>query len=475
MSTQIRYKKKDITKLIEAGNERELCFLMLYQVYVEGAFSNLVIKKADKAAAELGRKLDFTRAMLYGTITYTFTIDFLIRHITKEEPDEMDPITRTIIRMAIWQLQFGENIPDYAVTDSSVEIAKKYNHKVSGYVNAVVRKYASAPEAKKYIEQYKPGIRVSLKPEIYGIFKKDFGKGRAYDIGMAFLKTAGTTVRFDSSKIDQDSLINELKSAGIFAQPAKLIADAIEITGGLKGLENSDIYSKYGMFIQGEAAMLASLIADPKEGNKILDCCSAPGGKSTHMATICHDNCTILSCDVSEPRLQLVTENADRLGLKSISVKCCDASKISKENKDLRKSFDLVLCDVPCSGLGLIGRKPDIREKITFERIEELLPIQEAILDSASKMVAPGGTLVYCTCTLNSDENESQVAAFLESHKSFHTVSITRYLPDSIYLDDERKEAAENGMITLFPDTDGCEGFFICRMEKDRKDDPSEG
>lgn len=444
---------------------------MLYQVYVDGAFSNLVIKKADSVAADLGKKLDFTRAMLYGTLTYTFAIDFLIRHITKEDPDEMDPITRTIIRMAVWQLQFGENIPDYAVTDSSVEIAKKYNHKVSGYVNAVVRKYASAPEAKKYLEQYKPGIRVSLKPEIYGIFKKDFGKSRAFDIGSAFLKPSGTTIRFDSSKTDKNALISELKSAGILAAPAALISDAIEITGGLKGLEHSDIYSKYGMFIQGEAAMLASVIADPKEGNRILDCCSAPGGKSTHMATICHDNCSILSCDISEPRLQLVSENAERLGLRSISVKCCDAALISKENKDLRKSFDVVLCDVPCSGLGLIGRKPDIREKITFERIEELLPIQEVILDSAAKMVAPGGTLVYCTCTLNSDENENQVSRFLESHKSFHTVSITKYLPDTIELDEERKESAENGMITMFPDLDGCEGFFICRMEKDRKDD----
>ena len=472
MSTQIKYKKKDILKLVEAGNERELCFLMLYQVYVEGAFSNLVIRKADKAAAETGKKLDFTRAMLYGTLTYTFTIDFLIRHITKEEPDVMDPVTRTIIRMAVWQLQFGDSIPDYAVTDSSVEIAKKYNHKVSGYVNAVVRKYASAPEAKKYLEQYKPGIRVSLKPEIYGIFKKDFGKSRAYDIGMAFLKPSGTTVRFDSSKIDLNNLVSELKSAGINAAPAKLIADAVEISGGLKGLENSDIYSKYGMFIQGEAAMLASLIADPSEGNKILDCCAAPGGKSTHMAAMCHDKCSILSCDISEPRLQLVTDNAERLGLKSISVKCCDAARIGKENKDVRKSFDLVMCDVPCSGLGLIGRKPDIREKITFERIEELLPVQQSILDSAAKMVAPGGTLVYCTCTLNSEENENQVNFFLENHKSFHTVPISKYLPETISMFEERKESVSNGMITLYPDIDGCEGFFICRMEKDRKDDP---
>ena len=220
MSTEISYKKKDILKLIETGNERELCFLMLYQVYFEGAFSNLVTKKADKAAAETGKKLDFTRAMLYGTLTYTFAIDFLIKHITREDPDKMDPVTRTIIRMAVWQLQFGENIPDYAVTDSSVEIAKKYNHKVPGYVNAVIRKYASAPEDKKNIEQYKPGIRVSLKPEIYGIFKKDYGKSRAFDIGAAFLKTSGTTVRFDSSKIGQDELIAVLKAAGIYAEPA---------------------------------------------------------------------------------------------------------------------------------------------------------------------------------------------------------------------------------------------------------------
>ena len=471
MADEIKYKKKELARLIAEDNERELCFLMLYWVYEKDAYSNLVIKKADKIANGEGKKIDFARAMLYGTLTYTFTIDFLIRHITKEETDFMDPVARTAIRMAVWQIQFGNNIPAYAAVDASVEITKKYNHKASGYVNAVLRKFAEAPEAKRYLEQFKPGIRAALKPEIYGIFKKDYGKDRAFDIGAALLKPSGTTVRFDSSKIGQDKLIAILKEAGIFAEPARLIGDAIEITGGLKGLENSDIYSGYGMFIQGEAAMLASMIAAPSEGNKILDCCSAPGGKSTHMATMCHDNCSILSCDISESRLQLVSDNASRLGLKSISVKCCDASKISKENKDIRKTFDLVLCDVPCSGLGLIGRKPDIREKITYERIEELLPVQQAILDSASKMVVPGGTLVYCTCTLNSDENESQIAVFLESHKSFHTVSILKYLPDTIELNENRKKAAEDGMITLFPDIDGCEGFFICRMEKDRKDD----
>ena len=115
MSSEVRYKKKDITNLIESGNERELCFLMLYQVYEEGAFSNLVIKKADKIAATMGKNLSFVRAMLYGTLTYSFAIDFLVRHITKEAPEDMDPVSRTIIRMSVWQLQFGNDIPDYAV------------------------------------------------------------------------------------------------------------------------------------------------------------------------------------------------------------------------------------------------------------------------------------------------------------------------------------------------------------------------
>ena len=174
MSDEIKYKKKELQKLIVDDNERELCFLMLYLVYEEEAYSNLVIKKADKIASEEGKKIDFARAMLYGTLTYSFTIDFLIRHVTKEEVEQMDPVSRTAIRMAVWQIQFGNNIPAYAAVESAVELTKKYNHKASGYVNAVLRKFADCPEAKRYLEQFKPGIRVALKPEIYGIFKEGF-------------------------------------------------------------------------------------------------------------------------------------------------------------------------------------------------------------------------------------------------------------------------------------------------------------
>lgn len=473
MSVDIEYKKKELQKLIAGNNERELCFLMLYWVYEKDAYSNLVIKKADKIAASEGKKIDFARAMLYGTLTYTFTIDFLIRHITKEEVEQMDPVARTAVRMAVWQIQFGNNIPSYAAVDSAVEITKKYNHKASGYVNAVLRKYADAPKEKRDLEQFKPGIRVALKPEIYGIFKKDFGKQEAFEIGKALLEPAHITVRFDAHKVDQKTLIAELTKEGITAIPGSFIPDCVEITGGLNGLENTEAFNKYGMFVQGQGAMLASHVAHPRVADKILDCCSAPGGKSTHMAQMCRDDLSIVAVDINESRLQLVRDNCERLGLTSIETVCADASKINKDDKDSKKSYDIVLCDVPCSGLGLLGRKPDIREKFTYDELDELLPLQYSILDHASKMVRPGGTLIYCTCTLNSDENENQVKLFLSEHKRFHTVPIDKYLPKGIYMDEKRQDNAANGMITLLPHKDKCEGFFICRMERDRKEEES--
>ena len=471
MSDEIKYKKKELQRLIAEDNERELCFLMLYWVYEKDAYSNLVIKKADKIASAEGKKIDFARAMLYGTLTYTFTIDFLIRHITKEETEFMDPVARTAIRMAVWQIQFGNNIPAYAAVDASVEITKKYNHKASGYVNAVLRKFAEAPEAKRDLDQFKPVIRVALKPEIYGVLKKDFGKQEAFEIGKAFLEPLNITVRFDAHKVDQDTLIKELKKEGISAVKGSFIPDCVEITGGLNGLENSECFNKYGMFVQGQGAMLASHVAHPRVADKILDCCAAPGGKSTHMAQMCRDDLYIYAVDINESRLKLIKDNCERLGLTSIETICADASTINKDDKDSKKSYDIVLCDVPCSGLGLLGRKPDIRDKFTYDELDELLPLQYSILEHAAKMVRPGGTLIYCTCTLNSDENQNQVEAFLSEHRKFHTVPIDKYLPEGIYMDEEREESVANGMITLLPHKDKCEGFFICRMERDRKED----
>ena len=197
----------------------------------------------------------------------------------------------------------------------------------------------------------------------------------------------------------------------------------------------------------------------------VLDVCSAPGGKSCHMAEIASDDLTIEALDLNASRLELVKQNVERLGLKSIETKPADSRDLSAFEDS---SFDVVLCDLPCSGLGLIGRKPDIRINMTYEKILEIKEIQRQILEEASSKVRCGGALIYCTCTLNSDENEGQMMRFLSDHDEFRAVDITPYLPGKLSKDPDRTLSCGKGYVTLFPDIDNVDGFFISRMERIR-------
>ena len=207
--------------------------------------------------------------------------------------------------------------------------------------------------------------------------------------------------------------------------------------------------------VQGEAAQLASLAAQPAPGMKILDCCAAPGGKSTHMAALSGDKADILALDINASRTELIRQNAQRLGVKCIRTGVADSS-VYDDDKD----FDLVLCDAPCSGLGIMGGKPDIRLTITYERIAEITLKQEQILDNVSRLVKKGGVLVYSTCTINRGENEEQVMKFMERHPDFEPEAFDNILPDRL------KSSHVNGVLTLLPDEDGCEGFFISRLRR---------
>ena len=211
--------------------------------------------------------------------------------------------------------------------------------------------------------------------------------------------------------------------------------------------------------------MLASLIAAPSKGDKILDTCAAPGGKSTHMAQLTSDSASILSLDINDSRLELIRQNLSRLGISCVEVSRGDSTDLGS-SLPASSVFDVVLCDVPCSGLGLMSGKPDIRHTISYSRIQELLPKQQQILSGASSYVKEGGTLVYSTCTLNKDENEKQVEVFLETHPDFYADDLMQFLPAGIILDQKRKEDASRGMITILPDEDGCEGFFVARLKR---------
>lgn len=457
MRTDITLTLEDINKrLRDAKDDREQCFLLIYQVFENGAFTNLLLREVN----------DFVRAMFYGTVTYSHSIDFLIKHLSGEDVNKMDSVTRNILRMGVWQLSFSTKVPEHAAVFTTVELCKKYNKASAGYVNKVLRAITAEGKEALNLDQYRDDIKVSLKSEIFGILKKYYGKERAVKIGKAFLEESRLSIRVNTLLTSKEELIEDLTSSGVKILGDGFCDECIYVDMNDAGLTSLKSFQEGKFFVQNEAAMLASIIANPKKGDTILDCCSAPGGKSTHMAQITGDDCSIDAIDVKKSRIELINENSKRLKIKSINAVLGNSLS---PNFAPSKEYDVVLCDVPCSGLGLLGRKPDIRLTITYDRIEELLPTQKQILSNASGFVKPEGTLIYSTCTLNKRENEIQVEEFLNEHEEFSRSSIVELLPSILKarLSPERMEEARvNGTITLTPDIDGTDGFFIAALKR---------
>ena len=430
--------------------DRELVYSILFDCFEKSAFSNLSFGKNDVD--------DFVRASVYGTLTYVYSEDFLIKKLSGRDVSSLDPSVRTILRFGVWQIVFSSKVPDYAAVNTSVRLASRYASRAKGFINAVLRKVASLTPEERNTSNYKsPEAAFSLKSEIYGVLKKSYGAKKASSIARSLLEVPGLSIRVNTLKTDKDALKVLLEKEGFEVYPSAFIEEALRIrpTSDSPSIENSKAY-KDGLFmVQGEAAQLASVVSGALEGMKILDCCSAPGGKTTHLAALTRDKADILALDINASRIELVKQNAGRLGVRSVKTDVGDSSSF---DNGLR--YDLVLCDAPCSGLGLMGRKPDIRLTITYDRICEIVQRQYQILGNVSRSVKPGGILVYSTCTLNRMENENQVERFLDEHKDFELYGFDNLLPLRL------NSCGNEGMLTVFPDEDECEGFFISRLRR---------
>lgn len=430
--------------------DRELIYSIIYDCAEKGAFSNLSLSRDGVD--------DFVRAAVYGTLTYIYSIDYLLKTSAGKDAAALDPEVRTILRFGVWQIVFSDKVPDYAAVNTSVDLAKRHAARAQGLINAVLRKIAAlSPEQRDLSSNKDPGAAFSLKPEIYGLIKKSYGKERAPSIARALLKPSPLAIRVNTLKTDIDMLTSELELEGFEVSSSSYMDNALIIrpTGDSPSIEKSIAFRNGDFMVHGEAAQLASVVADPKEGMRILDCCSAPGGKSTHMAALAGNKARITALDINASRVKLIRDNAARLGVSCIDAKVADSTEFDDD-----EGFDLVLCDAPCSGLGIMGGKPDIRLTISYERIEEIKVKQKQILDNVARLVKPGGTLVYSTCTINSGENEEQVSGFLADHPDFEPYGFDNILPVRL------KSSHVNGMLTLLPDEDGCEGFFIARLRR---------
>lgn len=452
-------------------NARRICFRLLCDVYFRDAYSNLALTSYLEQHKELpSQDKSFLGAIFYGVLTYTYTLDHFIDDSLSDKNKKIDSECRVILRMGIWQLLFSHAVPEFAAVNTSVEIAKKeLNPGAARLVNALLRNISSRRES--LLSDYANSpfhIRYALSKEISGLFIKWFGKKRATEIADAFLLKRPISVRTNVLKTNRIDLIENLQKEQVTAEQGYFAPDAIRIVLGETAIHDLDTYKNGHFMVQDEAPMMASVLAEPKPMQEILDLCAAPGGKTTYLAELCADQASIIAVDINASRTRLIDDNLSRLGIEHVTTLSSDVLSLQETYPEWQSRFDVVLIDVPCSGLGLLGKKPDIRIRATYENIMSLLPMQREMIFKASEFVKPGGTLIYCTCTINPMENQDIVEHFLcEKGDAFCAVDIGASMPEALLRhQDSRLEKMKSGRITFYPDLDSCDGFFIAKMRR---------
>lgn len=430
---------------------REAAMLVLYKTDREQAYSNMALKECfSKNKDFTGVDRAFLTNLVYGTIKAQITIDYIIGCYSKIKLKKISPYILAILRMGIYQIKFMDKVPDSAAVNESVTLAKRYGHKASaGFVNGILRNVLRGEI--KYPEDELEALSIKYSYPLWMVKRwcDDFGKSFAEELMAAMNNEPEISIRTNLIKTTPENLLLKISNSRM----SEISSDMI-ISGGFD-VANSREY-KDGLFTpQDISASFSAKVLAPKQGDMVLDMCAAPGGKTTHMAEIMENKGSILALDVHEHKIKLIEENAKRLGIDIIRVKCADASK---ENPEFFGKFQKVLADVPCSGLGIIRRKPDIKLKKNEDEISEL---QYKILKNASKYLASGGELLYSTCTIDKRENEEVIERFLRENKGFEAVDISKFLPEVL-----RKAECKKGYVTFYPNVDGIDGFFIAKIKK---------
>lgn len=416
-------------------NPREIALKAIYDIEFNGAYSNMVLKKSLNGMAERDKSL--VTALVYGTVDKKITLDYVISRLSKIKIKKISKYILIILRMGIYQLMYMDKIPESAAVNESVKLARRYGHSASaGFVNGVLRSAVKFsieyPEDKtEYLS-----VKYSFPPWLCEKWQKDFGFEFTEDLLKAFGESAPLTLRPNVLKITAEELSEKLNGIGISSR----VCDGAVMCSGFDVADN-ELYKNGFYTVQDLSAQQTARILAPKAGDTVIDMCSAPGGKTTHMAELMGNKGKIYAFDVYEHKLELIRKNAERLGISIISAKQADGSKFIPE---ISKTADKVLCDVPCSGLGIIRRKPEI--KWNREQNSDFTDIQRKILENGAKYLKTGGELVYSTCTIENEENGAVTGAFLEDNKDF----------EKLY---EK---------TFYPHTDNSDGFYICKMKRNK-------
>lgn len=445
-------------------NARDLVLSMLKEIYAGNEFSHILLKQVlDKYDYLEGNEKAFIKRLTEGTLERTIELDFVINQFSNIPVNKMKPLIRALMRMSVYQILYMDSVPDSAVCNEAVKLAALHKFtSLKGFVNGVLRNIArnketiAYPDKEKEFVQYM-SVMYSLPIWMVEHFVAEYGEEKAEKICNGLLQERPVTVRVKESltKEEKQWLVDGWKQQGVLVQQHSYLpyAYTLEKTEGVKNLAG---FEEGEFQVQDVSSMLVAHVAGVKPGMQILDVCAAPGGKATHAAEKLNGTGRVVARDLTEYKVNFILENADRLQLLNLWAEEWDACVFDETKEEWA---DVVFCDAPCSGLGIMGKKRDIKYRLTPDALKDVQGLQKQILNTVWKYVKKDGILMYSTCTVNKEENEKQVQWIIEN-LPFEVVSMKEELPEEI-----KAEEGEFGL-QLLPGIHKTDGFFLCKLRR---------
>lgn len=442
---------------------RELVLGILLEVTRDGQYSHIALRNVLNKYQYLDKKdRAFITRVTEGTLEHRIELDYIINQFSKVKVNKMKTVIRNILRSAVYQLKYMDSVPNSAACNEAVKLAtKKGFSNLKGFVNGVLRNIErnldniTYPDETNLLEYL--SVKYSMPEWILNQWLAQYDRATVETMLADFQKEKPTTIRCNLNQMSKEQLMKELKAEGVQVEehpylPYALMISGYDYLGDLKAFQQGAFY------VQDISSMLVAHIAEPKEGDNVIDVCAAPGGKALHMAELLNGTGHVQARDLSDYKVNLIRENILRSGINNIEAVRWDATVLDEESVE---KADIVIADLPCSGLGVLGKKTDLKYKMTEQTQKDLVALQRDILSKVKAYVKPSGTLIYSTCTIHEAENMGNVEWFLSENNEFKLVSVKEDLCEEL-----RGSVEKEGCLQLLPGVHESDGFFIAKFKK---------
>ncbi|MBQ7371618.1 MAG: 16S rRNA (cytosine(967)-C(5))-methyltransferase RsmB [Blautia sp.] len=449
--------------MINGINTREMVLEILLETQEGGRPSHVVLREVLSKYQFLPKQdRAFVTRVVEGTLEYQIQIDYIINFFSKVPVDKMKPVIREILRSAVYQIKYMDSVPESAVCNEAVKLTQKKGfYNLKPFVNGVLRTVSRQMDEVQYPSREENplvwySITYSMPELLVSRWISAYGEETAEKIMAAFLEERPLTVRCRTFRYSKEEIIKSLQAQGVKVEDAPYLPYALRISD-YNHIYALDAFLQGMIQVQDVSSMLVAEVADPQRTDTIIDLCAAPGGKSLHLGDKLEGYGSVDARDISQSKVDLIEENIARTNCINVQAKVQDATVF---DVDSELSANIVLADVPCSGYGVIGKKPEIKYRVTPQKQEDIVILQKTILDRAASYVKPRGVLIYSTCTIAKEENEENMLWFLQNYP-FKLESLDPYLPEELH-----SETTALGYLQLLPGIHDTDGFFIAKFRR---------